>query len=89
MRGVLACSRACVALGVMPRPPTHPLPDIIAAIRAARGNLAEAARALGMTRQALAQLVGRHRDLAATTTQARRGRRERCPTCRGRGTVPY
>lgn len=71
----------------MPRPPLHPLPDIAAAIRAAHGNLAGAARSLGVSRQSLAALVGRTPELATVAERAGRGQRRRCPTCRGRGTV--
>lgn len=71
----------------MPRRPTHPLPVIADAIRAAHGNLAGAARALGVTRQALSELVARTPGLARVAAQAVRARRKRCPTCRGRGTV--
>lgn len=62
------------------------MPDIIAALRA-HGSVAAAAEHLGVTRQALHGLAARTPELARVVARLDAGRRKRCPTCRGRGTV--
>lgn len=69
----------------MTRPPTRPIPEIIAALRVAGGNIAAAARALGTSRSALHSLIGRRPELARVVAQAGRGHRRHCPSCHGRG----
>ena len=53
----------------------------------ADGNLAEAARALGVSRQSLHRLVRDTPALDTALRQAVKMNRKRCPTCAGRGTV--
>lgn len=62
---------------------------IATALRIAGGNKAEAARALGMTRDGVEKAVRRHKLRGLVVTARREAKRNLrpCPTCEGRGVV--
>ena len=72
----------------MAPPARHTLTELAAALTASGGNIARAAAALGVSREALRQRVVRSPELAAAVALAKLKALPRvCPTCNGAGVV--
>lgn len=69
------------------RRPQHTLAELAAAIAAASGNKTAAARALGISREALRTRLRRHPALARAVDSARSRANRPCPRCGGAGVI--
>lgn len=69
------------------RHPNHTLAELAAAIAAAGGNKTVAARALGISREALRLRLQRHPALARAVKSARARANRPCPRCGGAGVI--